>query len=346
MSSQHPPSIATASSEMHTVVKTPNVVVRFWSSLSKRLGFRRPLSFFFFFVFGGALAGFSLASFRLLDPTHYYTASFAPGEVYWVREGIRKAGMILHLAAILPCGILSILQFIPKIRKQYILLHRINGYLVLILLVLGITGGFIMARHTFGGGVAASGATYAVGVVTLISALMGYYNIKQIQLEQHRKWMLRMVIYMSSIITARVAMMITAAVVTTMGGFAAPWSCAELLYTLDSNTTKVINAGYPQCTDPNSGDQLVLVPATFEVSPQGVGSALRVAFGNSMWTSLLIHVVLAEIYLKLTPSETDRLRAISYQRQLEAGVKHPGSAGTTSDRWGDAKYYHASQLKP
>ena len=75
--------------------------------------------------------------------------------------------------------------------QQYILFHRINGYLVLILLGLGVTGGFIMARHTFGGGVSASGSTYAVGFMTLVSALMGYYNIKRLQLEQHRKWMLR-----------------------------------------------------------------------------------------------------------------------------------------------------------
>ena len=34
--------------------------------------------------------------------------------------------------------------------------------------------------------------------------------------------------------------------------------------------------------------------------------------------------------------EAQRLRKISYQRQLEAGMKKPGRAGLTSDRLGDA----------
>jgi hypothetical protein len=40
--------------------------------------------------------------------------------------------------------------------------------------------------------------------------------------------------------------------------------------------------------------------------------------------------------LHLTPKEAQRLRKVSYQRQLEAGMKNPGSAGLTSDRLGDA----------
>jgi hypothetical protein len=31
--------------------------------------------------------------------------------------------------------------------------------------------------------------------------------------------------------------------------------------------------------------------------------------------------------LHLTPREAERLRNVSYQRQLEAGMKNPGSAG-------------------
>lgn len=41
--------------------------------------------------------------------------------------------------------------------------------------------------------------------------------------------------------------------------------------------------------------------------------------------------------LRLTPMEHERLRNISYTRQLEAGMPNPGSAGLTADRFGDAK---------
>ena len=44
-----------------------------------------------------------------------------------------------------------------------------------------------------------------------------------------------------------------------------------------------------------------------------------------------------ELYLLLTPREGERLRNVSYQRQLEAGFSHPGSAGLTADRWGDSE---------
>ena len=40
--------------------------------------------------------------------------------------------------------------------------------------------------------------------------------------------------------------------------------------------------------------------------------------------------------MRLTPREAERLRAVSYARQLEAGMHNPGSAGLTADRLGDA----------
>lgn len=39
------------------------------------------------------------------------------------------------------------------------------------------------------------------------------------------------------------------------------------------------------------------------------------------------------IKLQLTPGESRRLRQVSYQRQLEAGM--PGKAGLTAERLGD-----------
>ena len=52
--------------------------------------------------------------------------------------------------------------------------------------------------------------------------------------------------------------------------------------------------------------------------------------------ALFLHTVGVEIYLKLTPRESECLRRISYEEQLEAGFKNPGSAGLTIDRLGDA----------
>ena len=41
--------------------------------------------------------------------------------------------------------------------------------------------------------------------------------------------------------------------------------------------------------------------------------------------------------LHLTPREAERLRNVSYQRQVEAGMKNPGNAGLTVQKLGDAQ---------
>ena len=41
--------------------------------------------------------------------------------------------------------------------------------------------------------------------------------------------------------------------------------------------------------------------------------------------------------LHLTPAEAERLRNVSYQRQVEAGMRDPGRAGLTVDRFGDSE---------
>jgi len=68
-----------------------------------------------------------------------------------------------------------------------------------------------------------------------------------------------------------------------------------------------------------------------------VGAAFELSFGMAMWLAIIIHLIGVEIYLGLTPRENERLRKVSYERQLEAGFSHPGSSGLTSDRWGDAE---------
>jgi uncharacterized membrane protein len=94
----------------------------------------------------------------------------------------------------------------PAIRHKALLVHRINGYLVLLLLIGGVTGALIITRHAFGGEVSTQVVSGTVSVATLVSAFLAYYNIKRLQIDQHRKWMLRTMFYMGSIITTRLFM--------------------------------------------------------------------------------------------------------------------------------------------
>lgn len=69
---------------------------------------------------------------------------------------------------------------------------------------------------------------------------------------------------------------------------------------------------------------------------ENVGVALGMGFGMALWLALFLHAVGVEVYLNLTPRESQRLRMVSYERQLEKGMKNPGSAGLVIERFGDA----------
>ena len=60
-------------------------------------------------------------------------------------------------------------------------------------------------------------------------------------------------------------------------------------------------------------------------------------FGAAFWLAFVLHVLGVELYLKMTPAEGERLRQVSYERQLERGLTPVGRAGMTVDRWGDAE---------
>lgn len=120
------------------------------------------------------------------------------------------------------------------------------------------------------------------------------------------------------------------------------WPCAKIEFTMKNSDTFLLDA-YPGCAAYINGtnpSQVVPVAATFgKGDGVNTGAALNVAFGMALWLALLLHAVGVEIYLHLTPKEASRLRQVSYQWQLEAGMRHPGSAGLTSDRFGDANRF-------
>ena len=64
----------------------------------------------------------------------------------------------------------------------------------------------------------------------------------------------------------------------------------------------------------------------------------------ALWVAIFLHVVGVEIYLALTPREGQRLRMVSYERQLAAGFRNPGSAGLVVERLGDADHWAPDQI--
>ncbi len=308
------------------------------------LGFAKTYNFILFIIFGGAILGFTLARLQYLDITGSYAKQASPGEWYWFRKGHYRVGITLHLATILPCSFLVVFQFIPAIRHRWITFHRVNGYLILLLLTLSNAGALMIARRSFGGTIETQTGIGVLVIITTIGSCLAYYNVKYLQLDQHRAWMLRTMFYMASIITLRLIMFLSALIISRLQGYYQVWSCDQLDFTYRYYDAGDFIEDYPSCAA-SAGRFLVdRVPVKADFfnkdSPAEIGASLQVPFGAALWLALFLHVVGIEIYLRLTPRESERLRRVSYERQLKAGFKNPGSAGLVVEKFGDAEQWH------
>lgn len=170
------------------------------------IGFGKGYNFVLWFVFCGALFGFCLARFMYLDFNGVYCSldasggnGAAPGECYtYSKHTFYLIGIKLHLYCIIPGAFLACFQFVPWIRLNHILIHRINGYLVLLLSTVATAGALMVARMSFGGAVETQTVTGLLAIMFFFSLVIALYNIKTLQLEQHRAWMLRAWFYVGT----------------------------------------------------------------------------------------------------------------------------------------------------
>ncbi|KAF2649820.1 hypothetical protein K491DRAFT_610042 [Lophiostoma macrostomum CBS 122681] len=311
------------------------------------IGFSKAYNFILWFIFAGAFFGFTLSRLMYLNLYGIFCAAdaggggAAPGECYYYLGFTQeKIGIILHLGGVLPASILAVIQFIPAVRHRAIIVHRINGYLALLLYVVSLVGVFMIARHAFGGGLDIQSWIGTLAIMTMGSFVLAWVNIKRLQIEEHRAWMLRGWFYAGCIITIRFIMIISAIIVSSLGTYYTSRPCAQLAYIYSNSSTPTTDF-YPICEayfDGSNPTQEAVVKANMDgEDPNQIGVALGMSFGMACWVALAIHAIGVEVYLHLTPRETERLRKVSYQRQLEAGMSNPGSAGLVVQKYGDAE---------
>ncbi|KAH6839617.1 hypothetical protein B0I37DRAFT_238069 [Chaetomium sp. MPI-CAGE-AT-0009] len=325
---------------MTTKSPPANGVVSAARKLYHPVGFTKGYNFVLFFIFGGAFLGFTLArlQFLALDTTCSSGRSAdQPLDCYYYTEGsIDRIGIILHLAAILPAALLTCLQFVPVIRRTFVLFHRINGYLIIILSLVSTAGAIMLARNAVGGWMDVQMGVGVLSIAFVSSLALALYNIKRLQIEQHRAWMLRAWFYAGSIITMRLILIISVTIISS-DGYLVPMPC-DKVFSLTGSQNKTLQQ-HPECEVYFSGQdpkKAVLVSATMDGNGSNATAVLSLGFGAAFWLAFTLHAVGVEIYLRLTPAEANRLRNVSYQRQLEAGMKNPGRAGLTADRIGDS----------
>jgi uncharacterized membrane protein len=124
--------------------------------------------------------------------TRYDGNGAAPGECYYYKNFLRyKVGILLHLAGIFPASVLAVIQFTPFIRQRWIMVHRICGYLAVVLYAISLVGVLMIARRALGGSIDVQAWCGFVGIGVLVCFVLSVYNIRKLQIEQHRAWMLR-----------------------------------------------------------------------------------------------------------------------------------------------------------
>lgn len=301
----------------------------------RAIGFQKGYNFVLWFLFAGAFFGFILARSSYMDVNGNYRKNAAPGEWFWFRRGFYNAMLRLHLVTILPAGLLAILQFTPVIRHRVRLIHRINGYIIIVLFLASNVGAVGMSRRAFGGTIASQTFIGMLAIVTTASFGMALYNIKRLQIDQHRAWMLRVWFYLGCIITDRFIQPIVGIIVGQAGQYWAyytVWSCQQIAFT----DSQAVAGTYSACkADPNALTR-VRANLAHPKNASEAGSALQLSFPAALWLAFMIHAVGVEIYLRLTPAESERLRQVSYERQVERGLEPADSAGLVAEKYGDA----------
>ncbi|KAI8626197.1 hypothetical protein F5Y19DRAFT_447538 [Xylariaceae sp. FL1651] len=322
-----------------------NGFVRLMRRVYNPVGFSKGYNFVLWVILGGALLGFTLARLSYLNFYGVFcrphanpmaTNNAAPGECFYLLQFPHNVGMIIHLAAILPAAFLAVFQFVPGIRHNIIMIHRVNGYIIVILSVISVAGALMITRHTFGGGLDVQSSIGFLGIIFLGATFMAYINIRRLQIEEHRAWMLRAWVYAGSVITTRFVLFSGAAIISRAGGFFFSLPCDKIAWLLEGQGPTL--AAYPDCMAYFDGTDVhknVGVLGSLYGDLAQKAAALDITFGMAHWIGILIHVIGAEIYLRLTPTEHERLKKVSYQRQLDAGMKNPGLAGWSADRLGD-----------
>ncbi|POR33324.1 Uncharacterized protein TPAR_06479, partial [Tolypocladium paradoxum] len=274
------------------------------------LGFAKGYNFTLWFLFGGILVGFILARLMYLDVEGVFCAGGSsravPGECYHYLRGLERVGIVMHLAGILPAGFLAVFQFVPAIRHRLLLFHRISGYLVILLSFVGVAGVFMIARHALGGGLDVQSTAGIASIIFVSCKLLAFYNIKKLQIEQHRAWMLRAWVIASFIITMRLIVLVMSNIIGRPGSeYFVVRPCAVVDSMFGGNRTTVARL-YPDCAAYYAGAPDIYVAIRADTTtgrPDQTAAAFNAGFGASSFLALVLHTLAAELYLRLTPAE-------------------------------------------
>ena len=128
---------------------------------------------------------------------------------------------------------------------------------------------------------------------------------------------------------------------SSLGSFYFTMPCRTIAYIGENIIGQnVLAPRYPACVaDPNAW---VAVNVNFGGTPEEIGAAINASFGASGIVALVLHVIGVEMYLHLTTAERDRLKQVSYEKQVARGwIKRAGDVSRiTPQALGDLPPWH------
>ena len=205
-----------------------------------------------------------------------------------------------------------------------------------LMLIYSITG-IIISKVALGGDFATQTFAGAFGIAVILSGTLAYINIKRLQIEQHRAWMMRAWAYSASIITLRIIQLTALEIVGSIPDSYRMLPCEQI-----DSVGGLAATIYPSC----AADPTGWTAAKMDLGGTSVAEMMAASQGTFAGAGLLafiLHAIGIELYLHFTPAESQRLRQVSFERQQERGFSRPGSAGLTSDRLGDAEWVPLKQ---
>ncbi|GAD93461.1 hypothetical protein AOR_1_1836194 [Paecilomyces variotii No. 5] len=303
----------------------------------KGLGFQKWSAFWLWTFIGGYFAAFNIWNMRKLDFEGSFQANALPGEYSWMkRTAGYKTLFRAHLACVLPCSVIALLQFIPQLRNRYMSIHRTLGEAFFIMMGFGAPSGIMVAVHAFG---AAENPSIRLsimitGVLTICFLASSFFCIttnvtisrlrlklhgasnpdardlrryRAIDIRRHREFILRTLAVMSTGSFSSVYLILPEVMGWTLGHVA--FSCRTLTEDLGlSADPSYLRRTYPACVMENGGHAgtVVAVKADLNGPVEELTAWGRAGIGMAFWAALVLQMVLAEIYIRVQSKDDDR----------------------------------------
>jgi len=130
--------------------------------------------------------------------------------------------------------------------------------------------------------------------------------------------------YLGTPITVRMLMPVSAVIIGRIGGYYTSISCEQIAHagaTYSSRPDPDASGKFAACQADPTGWAAVKADL---YDPQSVAEAmagLQMGFGMAGLLAFVVHAVAVELYLGLTPAESERLRRVSYERRVERGLE-------------------------